>query len=170
MLRQAGKPPAMPQLWLWLTITLLWGTVFFGTSIIALNAAVFINKKGFFNPAWEEIYKVYLPYAAFLVLFALVVRSLKRLLDPEGRRQSLRQQDVLAGKRERVFVSLGGSIASSFFFTLATSAAFLLVPYFTYFIIDLPLQVILFGALLNIGAGLLVSVVVGLVILLLRSL
>jgi len=170
MLRQSERPQTRPHLWLWLTITLLWGTVFFGTSIIALNASVFINQRGFFNPSWDEIYMVYLPYLAFLVLFALLARAVNGLLDPEGRRQALRQQDVLAGKREKVFVSLGGSIVTSFLFTLATSAAFLLVPYYTYFILDLPLQVILFAALLNIAAGLLVSVVVGLVILLLRSL
>ncbi|MEC9487108.1 MAG: hypothetical protein UMU76_06370 [Prosthecochloris sp.] len=171
MLIKARQTAAPPSVWTWLAITFLWGTVFFGTSIVTLKASVFWLEQGFFNPEWTEIYSVYVIYFFLLLVIAFGAMMIKNRMDPYGEKQTKRQQDVLAGKREQVFVSLASSIVTSFSFAVLTAVMFLvsrsLVDMMT---LELPVAVIALAGLLNIGAGLAVSLLVGGVILVLKKL
>ena len=80
------------------------------------------------------------------------------------------QQEVLAGKREQVFVSLAGSIATSFFFAVLTALTFVAArPLADIMTLELPVLVVLLAGVLNISAGLAVSLLVGGVILVLKK-
>ncbi len=169
MLVRARQTAAPPSVWTWLAITFLWGTVFFGTSIVMLNVSVFWLEQGFFNPEWSEISSVYAIYFFVLLAIAFGAMMLKNRMDPEGKKQTQRQQDVLAGKREQVFVSLAASITTSFFFTVLTALTFVLSGLLIDMTLHLPVSVVLTAALLNISAGLAVSIFVGLVIFVLKK-
>ncbi len=169
MLVHARQTAAPPSVWTWLAITFLWGTVFFATSIIMLKAAVFWLERGFFNPEWSEIYSVYAIYFFILLAIAFGAMMLKNRMDPEGEQQTRRQQDVLAGKREQVFVSLAASITTSFFFTVLTALTFIASRPLIDMTLTLPASVVVIASLLNIGAGLSVSLLVGFVIFLLKK-
>ena len=67
MVLEAKKTVSAPAIWTWLSITFLWGTVFFASSVFMLKISSSWLEQGFFNPAWPEIYSVYAVY--FFVLF-----------------------------------------------------------------------------------------------------
>lgn len=169
MALQAKKFSSPPSIWTWLSITFLWGTVFFATSVLMLNLASTWLEQGFFNPAWSEIYSAYAIYFFVLLFFALSAMLVKNRLDPQGEKQTKRQQEVVAGKRELVFVSLAGSIATSFFFTILTALVFVISTTFVDMTVDLTIPVVLLAAVLNISAGLAASLLVGLVLLVLKK-
>ena len=169
MALQAKKFSSPPSIWTWLSITFLWGTVFFATSVLMLNLASTWLEQGFFNPAWSEIYSAYAIYFFVLLFFALSAMLVKNRLDPQGEKQTKRQQEVVAGKRELVFVSLAGSIATSFFFTILTALVFVVSTTLVDMTVDLTILVVLLAAVLNISAGLAASLFVGLVLLVLKK-
>lgn len=166
---QTKKTVSPPSVWTWLSITFLWGTVFFATSVVTLSFASSWLEQGFFNPAWSEIYSVYAIYFFMLLFFAVLAMQVKNRMDPGGKKQTRRQQEVVAGKREMVFVSLAGSIATSFFFTILTAVVFLLSLLLVDMTIDFTLPVVLIAAFMNIAAGLSASLLVGLVLFVLKK-
>ena len=93
----------------------------------------------------------------------------KNRQDPRGEKQTKRQQEVVAGKRETVFVSLAGSIATSFFFTIITALVFSVSTALVDMTVDFTVPVILVAAGLNIFAGLAASLLVGLVLFVLKK-
>lgn len=165
----ARKTASPPSVWTWLSITFLWGTVFFATSVVALSLASGWLEQGFFNPAWSEIYSVYAIYFFVLLFLAVSAMLIKNRMDPRGEKQTRRQQDVVAGKREMVFVSLAGSIVTSFFFTVLTAVVFLFSVLLVDMTIDFTLPVVLVAAVMNIAAGLCASLLVGLVLFVLKK-
>ena len=134
-----------------------------------LNLASTWLEQGFFNPAWSEIYSAYAIYFFVLLFFALSAMLVKNRLDPQGEKQTKRQQEVVAGKRELVFVSLAGSIATSFFFTILTALVFVVSTTLVDMTVDLTIPVVLLAAVLNVSAGLTASLFVGLVLLVLKK-
>ncbi len=169
MVLKAKKAPAPPSIWTWLSITFLWGTVFFASSILTLRLSGSWLERGFFNPTWSEIYSVYAVYFFVLLFLAISAMLVKNRLDPRGEKQTRRQQEVVAGKREAVFVSFAGSIATSFFFTLLTALVFLFSRALVGMTIELTIPVVLVAALMNIGAGLTASLLVGFVLFVLKK-
>ncbi len=166
MTLRAKETASPPPLWLWIAITFLWGTVFFATSVITLSLAAFWLEQGFFNPSWSEIFGAYGIYFVLLMAIAVSAMMVKNRMDPDGAKQTKRQQDVVAGKREVVFVSLASSIVTSFFFTVLTALVFALS---SVSIVDLKVSVVLFASVMNIVAGLSASILVGLVIFVLKK-
>lgn len=154
-----------PGPFLWLSITLLWGSLFYLSSVFLLGLASGQLGGVPFAPSQAEISQVYGVHAALLVTFALVAMTVRRLMDPEGLSQSRRREAVDRGAGERIFISLGGSIATGFFFTVLTSlswwAASEIVPAGS----ALSIPVVLLGSLYNIGAGLSASLLVGMIFL-----
>ncbi|MCG8342884.1 MAG: hypothetical protein MI684_08600 [Chlorobiales bacterium] len=170
MTLQARKTASPPSIWTWLSITSLWGTIFFATSVLTLSVAASWLEQGFFNPAWSEIYSVYAIYFFVLLFFAVSAMLVKNKMDPRGEKQTMRQQEVAAGKREMVFVSLAGSIATSFFFTVMTALVFFAASIsLVDMTIDFTLPVVLVASVLNIAAGLSASLLVGLVLFVLKK-
>lgn len=169
MVLKARKTPSPPSVWTWLSITFLWGTVFFATSVVTLSLASAWLEQGFFNPAWSEIYSVYAIYFFVLLFFAMSAMMVKNKMDPRGEKQTRRQQEVVAGKREMIFVSLAGSIVTSFFFTVLTAVVFLFSMSLVGMTIDFTLPVVLVAAFMNIAAGLCASLLVGLVLFVLKK-
>ncbi|ASQ89975.1 hypothetical protein CHL67_02695 [Prosthecochloris sp. GSB1] len=167
---QAKKTPSSPSIWTWLSITFLWGTVFFGTSVLTLRISSNWLEQGFFNPAWPEIYSVYAIYFFLLLFLALAAMMIKRKQDPWGEKQTRRQQEVLAGKREQVFVSFAASIVTSFSFTVLTALVFQFSSVFVRMTVELAVPVVLMAAVLNVSAGLAASLLAGLVIFVLKKL
>lgn len=169
MALEAKKTASPPSIWTWLAITFLWGTVFFITSVLMLNIAGSWLAQGFFNPAWSEIYSVYAVYFFVLLFFALSAMLVKNRLDPGGEKQTKRQQEVAAGKREMVFVSFAGSIATSFFFTVLTALVFKVSATLVGMTVTFTIPVVLLAAALNVSAGLGASLLVGLVLFVLKK-
>lgn len=134
-----------------------------------LNLASTWFEQVFFNPTWSEIYSAYAIYFFVLLFFALSAMLVKNRLDPQGEKQTKRQQEVVAGKRELVFVSLAGSIATSFFFTILTALVFVISTTLVDMTVDLTIPVVLLAAVLNVSAGLTASLFVGLVLLVLKK-
>ncbi|MCF8216269.1 MAG: hypothetical protein K9I59_05790 [Chlorobium sp.] len=157
------KTPAAPGPAIWISVTLLWGTVFFFTSSWMLGVASGMLGTGYFRLSGGELFRVYGLHIPVLLIFALTAMMVKNLLDPQGRKQVERQKSVVQGKRERLFVSFAGSIATSFFFTGLTASTFLWSSGFTGISVDLPLSVIVVAAGFNILAGLAASLLVGIV-------
>lgn len=157
------KTPAAPGPGIWISVTLLWGTVFFFTSSYMLGLAVGLMGTGDFRITGGELFRVYGFHIPVLIVFALVAMMVKNLLDPQGRKQVQRQQSVVEGNRERLFVSFAGSIATSFFFTGLTASTYLWSSGFTGIMVDLPLKIVAAAAVFNIGAGLVASMLVGVV-------
>ncbi len=157
------KAPAKPGPAIWISVTLLWGTVFFFTSSWMLAAASRQLAQGFFGLSVAELLRVYGFHVPVLLVFALLAMMVKNLLDPDGSKQVSRQQSVVAGKREKLFVSFGGSLATSFFFTGLSASTFLWSSRFTGLVVDLTPKVVALAALYNIAAGLAASLLVGIV-------
>jgi len=163
------KKPVAPSVWIWLAITLLWGTVFYATSTWMLKTAAQLLGEGTFNPGGSEGLTVYLLYVPVLVCVALVSMAVKNLIDPGSLKQIERQQAVAKGKRERFFVSFAGSIATSFIFTLSTAFIHMVAAPLTGSVVVLPAKTVLVAASMNIAAGLAASMLVGAVFMVTRS-
>ena len=157
------KPPGIG---IWVSVTLLWGTVFYWTSIFMLRVAAVGLDQGFFNPSWRELLSVYGVQIVVLVVVALLAMWVRNMLDPGSKKQMQRWQNISEGKGEKIFISFAGSIATSFFFTTLTALTFRATASFLVFAVDLTPQVVLLAALFNIVAGLAASLLVGLVFIL----
>uniref|UniRef100_Q3AT76 Uncharacterized protein n=1 Tax=Chlorobium chlorochromatii (strain CaD3) TaxID=340177 RepID=Q3AT76_CHLCH len=150
-----------PGFGIWLGITLLWGSVFFWSSVLALQFVTGWMGEGMFQPAGSGLMRVYGVHVMVLVLFALLAMIFKRMVDPGATRQATRRQEIDAGKGERIFISLLGSIATSFFFTLLTALTFALAAGAVGVPVALTLPVVFVAGLFNIVAGLAASLLVG---------
>ena len=158
-----NKTPAAPGPAIWISVTLLWGTVFFFTSSWMLSLASGLLVQGAFAVSGGDLFRVYAFHVPVLLIFALAAMMVKNLLDPKGRKQVERQQSVVEGRREKLFVSFAGSIATSFFFTGLSASTYLWSSGLTGLRVNLPPKVILVAALFNIAAGLAASLLVGVV-------
>ena len=165
MVSTTKKAPAPPGVAIWVLVTLLWGTVFFWTSIIMLQLASYRLQDGFFNPSGSEQWQVYGIHVVVLIFFALAAMLVKNQFEPGGQKQIQRWQNISEGKGEKIFVSFAGSLATSFFFTVLTALVFLASTGFLGFEIDLTIPVVLLAALFNVGAGIAASLIVGFVFL-----
>ena len=161
-MKKAPKPPGIA---IWVLVTLLWGTVFYWTSIFMLQLASFLLQEGFFNPSGNELWQVYGIQVVVLILFALVAMLVKNMLEPGGQKQIERWQNISEGKGEKIFISFAGSLATSFFFTALTALVFLASSGFLGLEVVFTVPVVLLAALFNIAAGIAASLVVGLVFL-----
>ncbi len=159
------KTPHPPGVAIWVLVTLLWGTVFYWTSIFMLQLASYQLQEGSFNPSGIEQREVYGIQVVVLILFALVAMMVKNMFEPGGQKQIARWQKISEGKGEKIFISFAGSLATSFFFTALTALTFLGSSAFLGFVVDLTVPVVLLAALFNIAAGIAASLIVGLVFL-----
>jgi len=100
-----------------------------------------------------------------LVVFALAAMLVKNSIQPGGKQQIQRWQAISEGKGEKLFISFAGSIATSFFFTGLTAMTFLGSAGILGLTVSFTIPVVLLAALLNIGAGLTASLIVGFVFL-----
>jgi len=157
------SPPE--SVWTWILITLLWGTVFFFTSTWMLGKASAWLDAGGFQPDGSETLAVYRFYAPVLIVIALVAKVVKQRLDPGSLRQIERQRAVKEGKRERLFVSFAGGIASSFLFAVLTAVAHLAAAPLTGAVIRLNAATVAVAGAMNIAAGLGASLFVGMIFL-----
>jgi hypothetical protein len=160
--KKASKPPGVG---IWVSVTLLWGTVFFFTSIFMLKLSSNWLGQGLFNPIRTELFKVYVIHAGVLIVFAFAAMLVKSMLEPGGQKQIQRWQDISEGKGEKLFISFAGSIATSFFFTGLTAMTFLVSSGILGFVVRFTLPMVLLAGLLNIAAGLAASLIVGFVFL-----
>ncbi|WP_049756636.1 hypothetical protein [Chloroherpeton thalassium] len=122
-----------------------------------------------FNPTFGQSMMVYAMFSIVMVLTALVARSVKQVLDPTGEKQLQRQREVLAGKREKLFVSFAGSLATSFGFGVLTAATYMLLAGFLKMDVQLTFVHILTASLFNVAAGVIASILVGVVFLVLKQ-
>jgi hypothetical protein len=163
------KTPAPPGVAIWISVTLLWGTVFYWTSIVMLKLASVKLGQGLFDPSKIKLFGVYGIHAGVLIVFALVAMLVKRMIDPGAQKQIQRKQAIAEGRGEKLFVSFAGSIATSFFFTGLTALTILVSsPLFGY-AAGFTLPVVLLAGLFNIAAGVAASLVVGLVFLIKKT-
>ncbi|ABB23314.1 hypothetical protein [Pelodictyon luteolum] len=162
-MKNTSAAPTVPSPALWLAITLLWGTVFYATSVYMLRLASQQLAGGLFDPSGEAVLNVYGMHAVLLVSFALIAMTARMALDPGANSQIRRWEAVKGGYGEKVFISLSGSIATGFFFTILTAltwtASSELFPAGS----ALSLSVVFLASFYNIGAGLSASLLVGLV-------
>jgi hypothetical protein len=163
-----NENPKPPGVTIWVLVTLLWGTVFFTTSVFMLRYAALLLGQGIFSPSRSEVFNAYGVHAGVLIVFALIAMMVKNMVEPGSKKQIQRWQNISEGKGEKLFISFAGSIATSFFFTGLTAMTFLLSAAAFGFVISLTIPVVLTAALLNIGAGLTASLIVGLVFLIAR--
>jgi hypothetical protein len=168
MYSTTDKNPKPPGVAIWVLVTLLWGTVFFSTSIFMLRYATVLLGQGAFTPSRSEIINVYGIHAGVLIIFALAAMMVKNMVEPGSLKQIQRWKNISEGKGEKLFISFAGSIATSFFFTGLTAMSFLGSAGMFGFVVSLTLPVVLTAALLNIGAGLTASLIVGIVFLIAR--
>ncbi|MEI8031897.1 MAG: hypothetical protein WCH05_00910 [Chlorobiaceae bacterium] len=160
---QKNPPPPGPLLWI--SITLLWGTLFYFTSVFMLAIASSRLGEELFDPSRAELFRVCAVHAGVLVIFALVAMMVKRLFEPGAEKQVQRRVAIREGRGEKLFISLAGSIASGFFFTCLTAGTFILSRKVTGIAVHFTLQAVLLAALFNIAAGLGASLFVGIVFL-----
>ncbi|NMW19194.1 MAG: hypothetical protein HKK66_09255 [Chlorobiaceae bacterium] len=160
-----NKNPEPPGVVIWVMVTLLWGTVFFYTSVFMLRFATVLLGQGVFNPSRSVQFHVYGIHAVVLVVFALAAMLVKNMAEPGGQKQIQRWKSISEGKGEKLFISFAGSIATSFFFTGLTALTFLFSAGNLGFSVSLTYPVVLTAALFNIGAGLAASLIVGFVFL-----
>ena len=163
------KKPVAPSVWIWIGVTLLWGTVFFMTSTLMLKFSVRLLGTGVFDPVGREGLTVYLLYVPVLIAIALVSMAVKNVFDPGSRKQIERHQAVARGIRERYFVSFAGSIATSFLFTVLTAVMHSVTVSVSGSVVELPAKVVVLAAVLNIAAGLAASMLVGIIFMVARS-
>jgi len=159
------KSPTPPGVAIWVSVTLLWGTVFYWTSIFMLQLASFRLGEGPFNPSKNEQWQVYGIQVVVLILFGLVAMMVKNLFEPGGKKQIERWQNISEGKGEKLFISFAGSLATSFFFTTLTALTFLATSGFVGLAVRFTIPVVLLAALFNIAAGIAASLLVGLIFL-----
>jgi hypothetical protein len=157
------KTPAPPGVAIWILVTLLWGTVFYWTSIFMLQLAAARLNEAPFNPSQGEMFSVYGVQVGILILFALAAMAVKHLLDPGATKQIERKKAIAEGRGEKLFVSFAGSIATSFFFTALTALTFRVSSGYFGFATAFTLPVVFLAALFNIAAGLCASMLVGLI-------
>ncbi|NTV02400.1 MAG: hypothetical protein HGB04_06395 [Chlorobiaceae bacterium] len=163
------KKPVAPSVWIWIGVTLLWGTVFFMTSTLMLKFSVRLLGQGTFDPGSGEGMAVYLVYVPVLLVVALASMLVKNLIDPGSLKQIERHQAVARGVRERYFVSFAGSIATSFLFTVLTAVMHSVAVPLSGSVVELPAKSVLLAAALNIAAGLAASMLVGIVFMVARA-
>ncbi|NTU67580.1 MAG: hypothetical protein HGB02_01725 [Chlorobiaceae bacterium] len=163
------KKPVAPSAWIWIGVTLLWGTVFFMTSTFMLTLSVRLLGQGTFDPAGAEVLGTWLATVPVLVAVALAAMVFKELVDPGSRKQIERHQAVARGVRERYFVSFAGSIATSFLFTVLTAVMHMAAAPLTGSVVELPARTIVLAASINIAAGLSASMLVGIVFMVARA-
>jgi len=159
------KTPKPPGVAIWVLVTLLWGTVFYWTSIVMLRFASARLGEGVFNPPNSELWRVYGIQVVVLILFALVAMAVRGALDPGNTRQIQRWQNISDGKGEKLFISFAGSLATSFFFTALTALTFLGSSSFFGFVVSFTLPVVLLAGLFNVAAGIAASLIVGFIFL-----
>ncbi|ABL65996.1 hypothetical protein [Chlorobium phaeobacteroides] len=165
---QGKKDPAPPGTGIWLGVTLLWGTVFYFTSVVMLRLASGRLEEGVFNPAGSDIFTIYGFHVVVLLAFAILAMMIKKQLDPKAEKQVQRKKAIVEGKGERVFVSFAGSIATSFFFTALTAGTFLVAGGLVGPGFQLSIPVVILAGVFNIAAGLCASLLVGLIFLIAR--
>ncbi|MDX2128469.1 MAG: hypothetical protein SFU91_05480 [Chloroherpetonaceae bacterium] len=154
---------------LWVTVSFFWGTVFYITSIYALSLLPsYFSFMPVFEPSFIESLKAYPIYAVFLFAVAFGGYGFNRLYDPTGEKRKKRQDKVSKGTTETIFVSLAGSIATSFFFTFLVALAFIISNSFFEMNFNFTFQQVFFASLGNIAAGLIGSLLVGVVFLVLK--
>jgi hypothetical protein len=166
MVLSAKKERRPPGPAIWISVTLLWGTVFFISSVFMLKVTSAMLRQGFFNPSLKGALNVYCVHAVILIVFALAAMLLKRAFEPGSESQIQRWQAIDEGKGEKIFISFAGSIATSFFFTLLTAVTFSVVSPMLGMIVEFTLPAVFLAGLFNIGAGLAASLVVGILFLL----
>jgi hypothetical protein len=166
---ELNKKAQPPSVWVWIFVTLLWGTVFYVTSTWLLGVAVNLLGRGVFDTGRSEVLTVYLLYVPVLVAVALVAMFAKNLLDPGSRKQIERHQAVAKGTRERYFVSFAGSIATSFLFTFLTAVMHTVTAPLTGAVVSFRADTVLVAAGLNIAAGLAASMLVGVIFMVTRA-
>ncbi len=144
---------------LWVNVSLIWGTVFFITSIFMLQ----LTNTMTFSPDWSDSLRAYLFYVVMIIIVALGGYSINKLYDPKGEKRAKRQAEVKSGMKEQIFVSLIGSIATSFTFCLLTALSFLCAKWALNISADFSMQQVLVASIYNIGAGLGGSLFTGLI-------
>jgi hypothetical protein len=164
-----NKTPAPPGVAIWVLVTLLWGTVFYWTSIFMLQLASARLGQGLFNPSQSDKISVYGIHIGVLIVFALAAMLVKHMIDPGAQKQIERKKAIAEGRGEQLFVSFAGSIATSFFFTGLTALTFLVSNSLFGYSASFTLPVVLLAGLFNIAAGLAASLVVGLVFLIKKT-
>lgn len=159
------KKTAPQSVWTWILITLLWGSVFFATSTWILSIVSAWFDGGAFSPDRAEALAVYAMYVPVLLVIALAAMAIKNRLDPGSLKQLERQKAVREGRRERLFVSFAGSIATSFLFTVLTAVFHSVTAPAIGPAVSFSVKVVLVAAGLNIAAGLAASLLVGIIFL-----
>ena len=165
MLSTIKKTPNSPGVAIWVSVTLLWGTLFYWTSIYMLHLASLKLGEGYFCPSTSEQMRVYGIHVVVLIVFALVAMLVRGALDPGSTKQVQRWKNISEGKGEKIFVSFAGSLATSFFFTGLTALTFLATSGFSGVKVFLTLPVVLLAGLFNVAAGIVASLVVGMIFL-----
>ena len=159
------KNPKPPGVAIWVLVTLLWGTVFYWTSIFMLQLSSARLGEGIFHPSNSEQWSVYGIQVVVLILFALVAMAVRGALDPGNTQQIKRWQNISKGEGEKIFISFAGSLATSFFFTALTALTFVGSSGFLGLMVVLTLPVVLLAALFNVAAGIAASLIVGFIFL-----
>ena len=165
MISTTKKTPAPPGVAIWVLVTLLWGTLFYWTSIYMLHLASLRLGEGYFCPSTSEQWSVYGIHVLVLIVFAFVAMLVRGMLDPGSTQQVQRWQNISEGKGEKIFVSFAGSLATSFFFTALTALTFLGSSGFLGFMVVFTLPVVLLAGVFNVAAGIAASLIVGLIFL-----
>ncbi|MFZ4526576.1 MAG: hypothetical protein ACOYOE_13865 [Chlorobium sp.] len=165
MIATTKKTPTPPGVAIWVSVTLLWGTLFYWTSIFMLQLASLRLGEGSFHPSKSDQWRVYGIQVVVLIIFALVAMLVRGMLDPGSTKQVKRWQNISEGKGEKIFVSFAGSLATSFFFTALTALTFLASSGFTGYMAVFTLPVVLLAGVFNVAAGIAASLTVGLIFL-----
>jgi hypothetical protein len=160
-----AKTPKPPGVAIWVLVTLLWGTVFYWTSIFMLQLASVRLGEGSFHPSNSERWSVYGIQVVVLILFALVAMAVRGAIDPGNTKQIQRWQNISEGKGEKIFISFAGSLATSFFFTALTALTFVGSSNFLGLAVTFTLPVVLLASLFNVAAGIAASLIVGFIFL-----
>lgn len=150
---------------LWINVSLMWGTVFFITSIFMLKLA----SESSFSPDWTDSLKAYGFYVAMIIVVALGGYGVNKLYDPKGEKRAKRQAEVKAGMKEQIFVSFAGSVATGFAFCALTALAFLCAKWSFGVSADFSMQTVFVASIYNIGAGLGGSLFTGLIFVALKA-
>ena len=162
--------PSPSSVWTWLSITFLWGTVFYSTSTWMLKVSSVMLNQGAFNPTSGQVMTVYGIFLLVLAIVALLSMTITNRLDPGALKRRQRQEQVAEGRSERYFVSLLGGIVTSFTFSILTALTYVLTVPLSGAVVALTPATVLTASALNIAAGLGVSLLVGMIIFLGRTL
>jgi hypothetical protein len=143
----------------WISITVVWATFFFLTNLGALTLAARAISADF-RLALERVGVGFALYAGTAIVFAIVVGTLNRALDPDGAKRAARNraiQEKYSGKIP-TFVSLPGSFGSAVAFCLLTALALALAG------TPVPPMVVLVGAVFNLPTAIVGAFITGLVL------